>query len=170
MLQKIRSFCHSTWKHPGLIYAYLLCFNLALAVFVTIALRLYPAGDRMILTVDSYYQYAPFLAALRDKLLHWQNLFMSFSVGLGVNFWTLIAYYALSPFNLLLLLLPADSLPFGFYLIIIVKIITAALTMCAFLRYYYIKRPLLQARKLMALAPAQKDNLLYWQSCYQKKA
>lgn len=168
-MQKIRSFCHSTWKHPGLIYAYLLCFNLALAVFVTIALRLYPAGDRMILTVDSYYQYAPFLAALRDKLLHWQNLFMSFSVGLGVNFWTLIAYYALSPFNLLLLLLPADSLPFGFYLIIIVKIITAALTMCAFLRYYYIKRPLLQARKLMALAPAQKDNLLYWQNCYQKK-
>src|SRR5665647_3919611 len=37
----------------------------------------HPFGSHMILTVDLYHQYAPFVAELRDKILHGKSLWLS---------------------------------------------------------------------------------------------
>src|SRR5659263_506302 len=66
----------------------------------------HPFGSHMILTVDLYHQYAPFVAELRDKILHGESLWYSWNIGLGTNFWAIFANYAASPLNLLMLLFP----------------------------------------------------------------
>ncbi len=66
----------------------------------------YPFGDIVALDYDAFHQYLPFLTEFRRKLVSSESLFYSFSGGLGYDFWATIAYYAASPLNLLLALLP----------------------------------------------------------------
>ncbi len=66
----------------------------------------FPFGDKIILDADSFHQYLPFLTEFRRKLVSGSPLFYSFSGGLGYDFWATIAYYAASPLNLLLVLIP----------------------------------------------------------------
>lgn len=70
----------------------------------------FPFGDRHILTVDLYHQYAPFLGDLREKLLTGSSLFFSWRGGLGINFFSLFAYYAASPLNIITVLFPESML------------------------------------------------------------
>ena len=69
-----------------------------------IRLGILPFGGRAFLESDATHQYLPFLTELRRKLSQGEGLFYSFSGGLGYNFWATLAYYAASPWNLLLLL------------------------------------------------------------------
>ncbi len=91
--------------------AFAIPFFLMLLAFVV--QRVHPFGTRMILTVDLYHQYAPFLAELRYKLLHFDSLFFSWNIGLGTNFWAIFANYSASPLNLLLLPVPQRFLSDG---------------------------------------------------------
>lgn len=81
----------------------------------------HPFGTKMILTVDLYHQYAPFVAELRDKLLHADSLFYSWNIGLGTNFWAVFANYAASPLNLLMLIFPQRLLSDGIALIVCLR-------------------------------------------------
>jgi uncharacterized membrane protein YfhO len=47
---------------------------------------IYPVGNRNVLTIDLYHQYAPFIAELRQKFVSGGSLFYSWAGGLGVNF------------------------------------------------------------------------------------
>ena len=85
-------------------------FLLALAFAVQ---SVHPFGDAMILTVDLYHQYAPFLAEFRHKILSGDSLFFSWNIGLGTNFWSIFANYESSPLNFLILLFPAKYLSDG---------------------------------------------------------
>ncbi len=69
----------------------------------------FPFGDKILLDADSYHQYLPFLMEFRRKVVSGVSLFYSFSGGLGYDFWATIAYYAASPLNLLLVLIPESS-------------------------------------------------------------
>lgn len=93
---------------------------------------IYPVGDRQILTVDLYHQYAPFLRELRSKILTGDSLFYSWTGGLGFNFYGVITYYLLSPFNLILLLFKESQLSEAVLLITLLKIASAGLSF-----YYY---------------------------------
>ena len=73
-------------------------------------MQFYPAGDRSPLTIDLYHQYVSFLAELRRKLLSGENIFYSWSVGMGTNFYALTAYYAASPLNLFLVFFPLEHI------------------------------------------------------------
>ncbi|NLB10600.1 MAG: YfhO family protein, partial [Clostridiaceae bacterium] len=95
---------------------------------------IFPFGNKHLLTVDLYHQYAPFLAELRTKLLSGEGIFYSFAGGLGVNFYALFAYYLASPLNLLLLLFPAAFLTEGILVLTLIKISLAGFTFNIFLR------------------------------------
>lgn len=101
--------------------------------------KAFPFGDRQIFRVDQYYQYVPFLSELRRSLLSGQNILYSWRHGLGVNFWGEMAYYCMSPFNLLLLLFPENSLAEGMLLITVLKIACSAATMQVFLQEAYLR-------------------------------
>lgn len=134
------------YKYASYILAAALC--LVVSLTVSLVLGMYPFGDRSILTVDLYHQYAPFLQELQRKLRSFEDLFFTWNVGLGINYLAIAAYYVLSPFNLLLFILPAKLLPFNVWLIINLKLLAITLATVGFLRYYYERRRTVLWRKL----------------------
>lgn len=90
----------------------------------------FPFGPSSVLTVDLGQQYIDFFAYLRQTLLgNPGQLFYAFNKGLGGDMFGVFAYYLLSPFNLLVVLFPADLLDVAVFVIMILKISTAGLTM-----------------------------------------
>lgn len=82
-----------------------------------------PFGEKSILRVDLYHQYAPFHEELREKILTGDSLFYSWEGGLGKDFLAQMAYYTFSPLSLLILLFPANYLPEAILLIVFLKIV-----------------------------------------------
>ena len=78
-----------------------------MAIFAILQVHPFASGENMILTVDCYHQYAPFLVELRNKILGGESLFFSWNVGLGTNFWAVFANYSASPLNILCIFFPA---------------------------------------------------------------
>ena len=82
-----------------------------LALYIIFALNgVHPFGDKQILVTDLWHQYYPFLCTLQEKLKAGESLLYAETLGLGVNFWALIAYYCASPLNALVALVSKDSL------------------------------------------------------------
>lgn len=105
----------------------------AILMCVTYILReVYPFGDRIVLKVDLYHQYAPFHEELRSRILNGQSLLYSWEGGLGKEFVTQMAYYTASPISFLILLFPQHLLPEALAFFILFK---TALT-SAFFTYY----------------------------------
>ncbi len=71
----------------------------------------FPYGDRTMLTVDLYHQYAPFVVTFRNKILSGQSLLYSWNDGLGQEFYAAYANYAASPLNLLAVFFTAKTIP-----------------------------------------------------------
>ena len=69
-----------------------------------------PFGDKQILVTDQWHQYYPFLADFQDKLKNGESLFWTWSVGGGVNYFSLMSYYLASPVNFLSVFIPAEWL------------------------------------------------------------
>lgn len=107
----------------------------AFILFVGFMTRgVFPVGNRDVLTIDLYHQYAPFLAELQDKYTSGGSLFYSFAGGLGTNFLALFAYYLASPLNILIVLFPPAFLTEAIMLLIIIKLGLAAAFFFLFLR------------------------------------
>lgn len=104
------------------------------------ALQVFPFGKRHILTVDLFHQYAPFLALLRNKILAGSSLFYTGAVGLGTNFYALLAYYLASPLNLILLLFPAAYLTEAIFTISLIKVGLMGLAFYLYLRVSFRRR------------------------------
>ena len=92
------------------------CLALAFAfpflgmLFVMLVSGYEPFGDSAILYSDMYHQYYPFFVEFRRALLSGESLLHSWSVGLGMDYLGLIAYYLASPLNLLCVLVPESLL------------------------------------------------------------
>ncbi len=114
----------------------LLAFCLpALILFIAYMTRgIFPVGNRDVLTIDLYHQYAPFLAELREKYVTGGSLFYSWAGGLGINFLALFAYYLASPLNLLIVLFPPAFLTEAILALILIKIGLAGACFFIFLR------------------------------------
>ncbi len=94
----------------------------------------FPFGDRNILTIDLYHQYAPFMVELREKLVTLGSPFYTWNGGLGTNFWSLFAYYLASPLNIILVLFPASFVTEAIFVLVVGKLGLAAAAFAAFLR------------------------------------
>lgn len=91
----------------------------------------YPFGDNIYLRSDMYHQYAPFYKELYEKLINGGSLTFSWEIGMGVNFSAIYSYYLASPMNLLLGLVPEDSILLVMDFFILFKTGLAGMT-CAF--------------------------------------
>lgn len=82
-----------------------------LALYVIFACNgVHPFGDRQIIVTDFWHQYYPFLCTLQEKLKAGESLLYSEAIGLGINFWALIAYYCASPLNFLVAFVSKEGL------------------------------------------------------------
>ena len=88
-----------------------------------------PFGNRTWLTIDLGQQYVDFFSYYQDTLLHHpEQFFYSFSKSIGGEMVSLWAYYLLSPFNLLFLLIPRSSIAMGVSLLIFLKLVSCTVS------------------------------------------
>ena len=69
-----------------------------------------PFGEYSVLYSDMYHQYYPFFLEFREALLSGEGLQWTWSVGLGMDYLGLIAYYLASPLNLITVLVPKSMM------------------------------------------------------------
>lgn len=126
---------------------YILSFLIPLIVMLAVFMGrgIFPFGDRSFLRTDLYHQYAPFHKLLREKLVHGEDLYYSWRIGLGVNFVALAAYYLSSPMTIFLYLFPRGNVIEYISYAVIVKIALSGLTMCTYLRFRFRDRGMVPA-------------------------
>ena len=103
-------------------------------LFVMLISGYEPFGNYSMLYSDMYHQYYPFFVAFRDALLEGKGLLYTWSVGLGMDYLGLIAYYLASPLNLLSVLVPESLLLEYFSLLVPIKLGFAGLFFAIFLK------------------------------------
>lgn len=125
-----------------------LSFALPLAIMLLayFIMQFWPIGDRSPLTIDLYHQYVAFISELRRKLLNGESLFYSWNVGLGTNFYALLAYYAASPMNLFLLIFPQTHITEAVTFLIVTKLGLAGMSFAAMLALGFAKDGLYTVR------------------------
>ena len=95
----------------------------ALALYIIFAVNgVHPFGDKQILVTDLWHQYYPFLCELQARMQDGQSLLYSENIGLGINFWALIAYYCASPLNLLVAFVSKEALRDFVVILVILKV------------------------------------------------
>ena len=125
-------------------YIYLLSFILTIALMMTIyiVLKIFPFGNREIVTSDMYLQYVSFFGKLMDILSGDASLTYSFSKSIGGNSVGLFAYYMASPFNLILALFPKKFIGEVILIITLLKLGFSGLTCSLYLSKTYKKHDL----------------------------
>ena len=103
-------------------------------LFVMIMSQYEPFGNYSMLYSDMYHQYYPFFVEFRSALREGKGLLYTWSVGLGMDYLGLIAYYLASPLNLLSVLVPESLLLEYFSLLVPIKLGLAGLFFAFFLK------------------------------------
>ncbi len=111
------------------------CLSGLIFILFTALNKIAPFGDLSVIRNDALHQYVPFLADFIQKIKSGSSLLYSWSTG-GTNEFALIAYYVLSPFNLIALPFSASNADIAFWFIILVKTMCIGLTAS----YYFQKK------------------------------
>ena len=138
----------------------LLAFLITFIAFVgvMIAKGFVPFGDSSMLYSDAYHQYYPFFVAFRKALLSGDSLLYTWSVGMGMDYLGLIAYYLASPLNLLGVLVPESMTLVYFTMLVPIKLALAACFFTLFLKKLYGKDDLVTALFNFSCAFLRLDN------------
>lgn len=117
------------------ILVYLLAFGLPFFItfFAFICLGIHPFGDRMLLTVDCYHQYVPFLIEFKNKLLSGESILYTWNDGLGTEYYAAYANYSASPLNLFSVFFTAKTMPDFVFYVTCIRAGLASLFMTIFL-------------------------------------
>ncbi|WP_143463841.1 YfhO family protein [Levilactobacillus enshiensis] len=121
------------WQNVGLAWG--------LALLVVVGVFRYwgisPLGNHSLLMSDMGTQYIPFLTAMQHAFKYQVFHLYTFSQSLGSSVVPTVAYYLLSPFNLIVVFFSADQVPVAASLIIMLKIATIAATMSWYLQRHF---------------------------------
>lgn len=98
--------------------------------------RVYPFGNRMILVVDSWHQYYPFLTEYQQMLKEGSSVMYSWNTGGGSNFLGVIANYLGSPLYLLSAFVPSGTPWLQMFLTatVVLRVGVAGMSFAIFLR------------------------------------
>lgn len=109
---------------------YLLAFIFPLILWSIILLveKGFPFGNNSLASSDAYSQYTLFGHYIATRILNRESLTYTMSFGLGSPLLPLIAYYILSPFNLLYLIFYNVDANYIFNIIVVLKICLSCVT------------------------------------------
>ena len=101
---------------------------------ISLLFTITPFGNRTWLTIDLGQQYVDFFSYYKDTLLHHpEQFFYSFSKSIGGEMVSLWAYYLMSPFNLLFLVIPTSKIALGVSLLIFLKLVLSTVSFAVLL-------------------------------------
>ncbi len=129
--KKITEFCK---RNVYLWLAFFIPLALMLTAFALMNVSPFGTAEKQVMVTDQWHQYYPFLADFQNKLQHGESLFWTWSVGSGVNYFSLMSYYVASPMNLFSFFVSPDYLREFLMISISVKIAFAGCFMALFLR------------------------------------
>ena len=115
-------------------YAVTALFSLLSLILMTYVLKIYPFGDKTFLWADAdqYLSFEHYFGTLSGK----NDIFYTWNNPLGGNAYLQLAYYALSPFNFIFMILN-DHMMLAAHAVAYLKIITASLTFYYCLDYLH---------------------------------
>ena len=114
--------------------SFLVPLALMLTAFGLMDVSPFGKATKQILVTDLWHQYYPFLEDFQDRLQHGQSLFWTWSVGGGVNYFSLMSYYLASPMNFLSVFVSPDYLREFLMISVAVKIALAGAFTAFFLK------------------------------------
>ena len=106
------------WNYTLL--AFLLPTTIMLVIYFITSIM--PFGSQSMLYSDNFHQYYPFFRQFRQSLLAGDGLLWTWSIGLGMDYLSLISYYLASPLNLLSILVPEKWVLTYFTLLMPIKL------------------------------------------------
>ena len=118
------------WNFAALGFA-IPCLGMLMVMLIS---HYVPFGKYSMLYSDMYHQYYPFFVAFRNAIRSGKGLLYTWSVGMGMDYLGLIAYYLASPLNLVSVLLPEGWLLGYFSLLVPIKLGLAGLFFSLFLK------------------------------------
>lgn len=118
------------WNYAALGFA-IPCLGMLMIMLIS---HYAPFGKYSMLYSDMYHQYYPFFVAFRNAIRSGNGLLYTWSVGMGMDYLGLIAYYLASPLNLVSVLLPEGWLLGYFSLLVPIKLGLAGLFFALFLK------------------------------------
>ena len=121
---------HAQWNFAALGFA-IPCLGMLMIMLIS---HYAPFGKYSMLYSDMYHQYYPFFVAFRNAIRSGNGLLYTWSVGMGMDYLGLIAYYLASPLNLVSVLLPEGWLLGYFSLLVPIKLGLAGLFFALFLK------------------------------------
>lgn len=123
-MKKVKSFLRSDKR----CFLYTLLFTVLVSLLLALRLKIYPFGDHDLKYADCD-QYFGFYGYLQSAFFTKSNLLYSWSKVLGDGFLSTYAYYAASPFNLLLVFF-RSNLPAGVLFIAFLKTVLTSFNFC----------------------------------------
>lgn len=108
-------------KHPKASVYWASALSPMLIMLVVWAfMGMYPFGSKSLMAVDFSHQYISFYGFLKHTVLtgDWSAFAYSFTKSLGGDMIGVLAYYLISPFNIVYILLPLKYFPLGVFLTI----------------------------------------------------
>ncbi len=125
-------------RKPGRAYAIAFALPVISLLILQIIAGCEPfSNTRSMLYSDMYHQYYPFFVEFRRALRSGDSLLYNWSVGMGMDYLSLISYYLSSPLNLLSVLLPESWMLEYFSLLMPLKLGFAGLFFAIFLHKIY---------------------------------
>ncbi len=107
----------------------------ALVLYVIFAInKVHPFGDKQIIVTDFWHQYYPFLCVLQENLKTGGSLLYEDTIGMGINFLSLIAYYCASPLNILTVFVSKANLRDLVTVIVVMKVGLSGLFFSVYLK------------------------------------
>lgn len=128
MLEKIKKFIKD---NSITLITFFVGVIIILAIYILKDVK--PFGDKSLLQIDFFHQYAPFLGELQDKIKNGGNFLYNFNVGFGLPFFRNFANYLGSIFNVIILFFKKENILVSFSVIIGLKAVLSATTMSYFL-------------------------------------
>lgn len=125
------------WIYDHRIYALVFLIPLILMYIVYAVFKVHPWGENSVLVLDLNGQYVYYYEALRDAFWGDGSFIYSWNRNLSGEMFGIFAYYLLSPFMLIICILPRTMMCGAIEIIQLLKIGTAAVTFAFFIRKSY---------------------------------
>lgn len=147
---------HRKWEKRK--YGYLLSFIFPSVLLLGLYIfhQVFPFGNHTIATGDMANQYLAIMTYFKHNILHPRNFLYSYQVSIGGNFFSVLAYYLMCPFNFLTLLFSEKYIPLFYAINTIANVGLIGLT-----TYTYLKKSVFLNQKMQETKMVEKWRLFF---------